>query len=363
MEGVAAVSKNFWSDRRVLVTGHTGFKGGWACLWLHRRGARVFGFSLPPPTQPALFEAAEIASCVESFEGDVRDPDAVRQCFRTSRPEIVIHMAAQSLVRRSYADPVGTYATNVMGTVHVLEAARHCDVSVLLNVTSDKCYENREVLWGYREGDPLGGSDPYSSSKGCSELVTSAYRLSFAGPDSPMRIASARAGNVVGGGDWAEDRLIPDCVRALTRQEAIVIRRPHAIRPWQHVLDPISGYLPYAEQLANGAADLPTSLNFGPSEHDVRSVGEVVAGVTTRWGPNASWRVESADSLHEASLLTLDSTLARRRLGWKPGWCLEQALDYTVEWYRQFYTGARMKQITFDQINIYENCCAAAVAG
>jgi CDP-glucose 4,6-dehydratase len=360
---MGGLTRQFWLNRRVLVTGHSGFKGGWMSLWLHRLGARVSGLSLPPPTQPCLFEVADVASCVESFEGDIRDLDTVERCLRACRPEIVIHMAAQPLVRRSYSDPVGTYATNIMGTVHVLEAARHSGVSVALNVTSDKCYENQEVIWGYREGDPLGGFDPYSSSKACSELVTSAYRRSFTGSGSPIHIASARAGNVIGGGDWAEDRLIPDCIRALTRQEPIVIRRPHAVRPWQHVLEPLSGYLSYAEQLASGVDNLPASLNFGPSEEDVRSVGEVVAGVTKRWGPDASWRVESSDPLHEAGLLTLDSTLARRRLGWKPAWGLEQALDYTMDWYRQFYAGAQMKPITFDQIGLYENRRAATVAG
>jgi CDP-glucose 4,6-dehydratase len=321
----------------------------------------VFGFSLRPPTQPNLFDAAEIASAVDqTYEGDIRDADAVTGCVTACRPEIIIHMAAQPLVRRSYADPAGTYATNVMGTVNVLEAARHSNAAAFLNVTSDKCYENREVVWGYREGDPLGGFDPYSSSKACSELVTSAYRRSFGRGDSAIRIASARAGNVIGGGDWAEDRLVPDCIRALTKGESIVIRRPQAVRPWQHVLEPVSGYLSYIEHLVNGGNDIPPALNFGPYDTDVRSVSEVVHGITERWGPGASWRDEQSDPLHEAGLLTLDSTLARYRLGWKPRWHLRQALDYTVEWYKHFNAGYRMHQFTLDQIRRYEEAGAGA---
>jgi CDP-glucose 4,6-dehydratase len=350
---------SFWANKRVLITGHTGFKGSWLSLWLNRSGAQVHGFSLPPPTHPSLYVSARVASFVESVEGDIRDFDAVCRHIRECHPEIIIHMAAQSLVRRSYANPVDTYATNVMGTVHVLESARECGVPVVLNITSDKCYENLEVMRSYIETDRMGGYDPYSSSKGCAELVTSAYRRSFAGNGSGLRIASARAGNVIGGGDWAEDRLVPDCIRALMENEIIVVRRPDAIRPWQHVLEPLAGYLSYAENLmTSGPAEPPEALNFGPADTEVRPVREVVGGIAERWGAEAAWRVEPTESLHEAKLLTLDSSLARNQLGWQPKWSFGEALDHTVDWYRSFQDGDRMDNFTITQIAAYESCGA-----
>lgn len=343
----------FWRGKRVLVTGHTGFKGGWLSLWLHRLGAEVHGIALPPPSEPNLYNAAKLSSRVAEYLGDIRDPEAVRAAIAGSRPEIVFHLAAQPLVRRSYRDPVETYSTNVMGTVQVLEAVRQFgNTRVVLNITSDKCYENREVLWGYRETDPMGGHDPYSSSKGCAELVAAAYRRSFFA-SGETRLASVRAGNVIGGGDWAEDRLVPDCIRAFGSGTPIVIRRPHAVRPWQHVLEPLAGYLQYAQKLFQGK-ELPTALNFGPWESDIQPVGEIVKRLTGLWGGEARFEVQSDEGPHEAGLLTLDSTLARHKLGWLPRLRLEDALRYTVEWYREFHSGACMATTTLGQISRYE---------
>jgi CDP-glucose 4,6-dehydratase len=343
----------FWQGKRVLVTGHTGFKGGWLALWLKHLGAEVSGFALSPPTQPSLYEVARIGSKVNSIIGDVRDLSELASAIDRVQPQIIFHLAAQSLVRVSYQNPVDTYTTNVLGTVHVLEAARRFGgTRVVLNITSDKCYENREVLWGYRETDPMGGYDPYSSSKGCAELVAAAYRRSYFEGGS-TRLGSVRAGNVIGGGDWAEDRLIPDCMRALSRDETILVRRPNAVRPWQHVLEPLSGYLLYAEKLFE-LADLPPALNFGPWEADVRPVGEVVKSIVALWGGNARWEVRSDGGPHEAGLLTLDSTLARHRLGWQPRLRLADALAYTVEWHKRLVAGEPMERVTLEQIVRYE---------
>jgi CDP-glucose 4,6-dehydratase len=343
----------FWNGKRVLVTGHTGFKGGWVSLWLTHLGANVTGFALPPPTQPSLYEAAKIGRCVETTFGDLRNAEAVNEAVARCRPHIVFHMAAQPLVRRSYRDPVETYATNVMGTVHVLEAIRRFGgTRVIVNITSDKCYENREMLWGYRETDPMGGFDPYSSSKGCAELVAAAYRRSYF-ESGHTRLASVRAGNVIGGGDWAEDRLIPDCMRALSSRETIIVRRPHSVRPWQHVLEPLAGYLSYAQALYEGK-DLPPALNFGPWEADIQPVGEVVKTIVELWGDGARWQGQSDGGPHEAGLLTLDSTLARHTLGWRPNLRLGDALAFTVEWYRRFQAGDSMDAVTAQQIERYE---------
>ena len=344
---------SFWEGKRVLITGHTGFKGGWLSLWLSRSGAKVTGFSLPPPTSPSIYEAAKVGTRVDDITGDIRDAEAISAAIARCRPEIVFHMAAQSLVRRSYRDPIETYATNVMGTVHVLEAVRRFgDTRVVVNITSDKCYENREMLWGYRETDPMGGYDPYSSSKGCAELVATAYRRSYFEAGT-TRLASVRAGNVIGGGDWAEDRLIPDCMRALSKGETILIRRPNAVRPWQHVLEPIAGYLLYAQKLFEGV-DLPPALNFGPWEADVQPVGKVVKDIAALWGAGARWEVQSDGGPHEAGLLTLDSTLARHKLWWRPRMRLADALAFTVEWYRRFGAGEAMDAVTLEQIDRYE---------
>jgi len=280
----------FWKSKKVLITGHTGFKGSWLALWLQNLGANVTGYSLQPPTNPNLFEIAHVADKMNSIIGDVRDLKHLISCFAENRPEIIIHMAAQSLVRTSYDDPVETYSTNVMGTVNVLEAVRHTDsVKVIIIVTSDKCYENKEWLWGYRENEPMGGHDPYSNSKGCAELVTSAYRNSYFHVKSSVAVASTRAGNVIGGGDWAQDRLIPDIVNAFMEKRPVMIRNPNAIRPWQHVLEPLHGYLMLAERLWDKGHTFAEGWNFGPNEQDAKPVSYVVERLAQLWGKDASW--------------------------------------------------------------------------
>ena len=299
------LSPSFWKDKRVLITGHTGFKGGWLSIWMQRLGATVAGYALDPPTETSLFDAAQVAESMTSVIADVRDLDRLDGFVSEFRPQVIFHMAAQSLVRRSYADPVDTYGSNVMGTVHVLEAARRCgDVRAVVNVTSDKCYENREWPWGYRENEPMGGHDPYSSSKGCAELITSAYRRSYfssepaTGRSAPPALASARAGNVIGGGDWAEDRLVPDIMRAFLSGQAVVIRNPGSVRPWQHVLEPLRGYLTLAERLHNEGSDFAQAWNFGPSDNDARPVGWLVDRLCSLWGPSRTlgerWRACAA---------------------------------------------------------------------
>ncbi len=326
---MAGVNPKFWRDKKVFLTGHTGFKGSWMGAWLTRLGARVTGFSLAPETIPSHF--ALLAKEYESLEGDLRDLEAVRGALRRANPDVVVHMAAQSLVRASYADPVGTYATNVMGTLHLLELIRRTpSVRAALIVTSDKCYENRETMKPYVETDPIGGYDPYSSSKGCAEILTSSMRRSFF-PDSPCLIASVRAGNVIGGGDWAVDRLIPDCIRAWTSRIPVRIRHPRAIRPWQHVLDPLSGYLQLAEALYAGEKAFAKGWNFGPTLDSAWPVEKIVGAVKARL-PAFDFFVEPSNE-HEANLLTLDSEQARRELGWSPRWTIEPALEKTIEWY------------------------------
>jgi CDP-glucose 4,6-dehydratase len=323
------VNPKFWQDKKVFLTGHTGFKGSWMGAWLARLGARVTGFSLAPETIPSHF--ALLPKEYESIEGDVRDLEALAGAVRRTNPDVVVHMAAQTLVRASYVDPVGTYATNVMGTLHVLESIRQASAArVALIVTSDKCYENRETMTPYVESDPIGGHDPYSSSKGCVEILTSSMRRSFFS-DSQCLIASVRAGNVIGGGDWAVDRLIPDCVRAWTNREPVRIRNPHAIRPWQHVLDPLSGYLQLAEALYAGESAFAKGWNFGPTLDSAWPVEKVVDAVKVRLPP-FDFFVEPSKE-HEANLLTLDSGQARRELGWSPRWPIETALEKTLEWY------------------------------
>ena len=347
----------FWAGRPVLVTGHTGFKGAWLCLWLTRLGARVSGFALEPETDPSLCALAGLPGRVESRIGDVRDLDGLRACIAAAKPSIVLHLAAQALVRPSYADPVGTYASNVMGTVHLLEAVRGCpSVEAVVIVTSDKAYENREWVWAYREDEPMGGRDPYSNSKGCAELVTSAYRASFFGAGGhPARIASARAGNVIGGGDWSRDRLIPDVVRAFAKGEPVEIRAPGAIRPWQHVLEPLSGYLRLAELLcADDGGRYAEGWNLGPADADCRPVSEVVAGLARGWGAGASWRLASGTHPHEATFLKVDAAKARAHLGWDRRLPLAEALDWTGAWYRAQAQGADASGLTLDQIARYE---------
>ncbi|HVX77200.1 MAG TPA: CDP-glucose 4,6-dehydratase [Bradyrhizobium sp.] len=326
---MANVNPAFWQGKRVFLTGHTGFKGSWMGAWLTRLGAQVTGFSLAPETTPSHF--ALLPKEYESIEGDIRDLGTLSTALRRAKPDIVLHLAAQSLVRASYADPVGTYSTNVMGTLHVLEAIRRVpSVRAGLIVTSDKCYENRETMTPYVETDPLGGHDPYSSSKGCTEILTSSMRRSFF-KDSSCLIATVRAGNVIGGGDWATDRLIPDCIRAWVRRDLVKIRNPHAIRPWQHVLDPLSGYLRLAEALFSGRRAFADGWNFGPSLDSAWPVEKVVGAVKARL-PTFDFIVEPSKQ-HEAGLLTLDSGRAQRELGWKPLWGIETALGKTLDWY------------------------------
>ena len=330
----------FWGGKRVLVTGHTGFKGSWLTLWLKRLGAEVTGLALVPDTHPSLFTLA-VADDGPSLFVDIRDLAAVRASFKEARPEIVLHLAAQALVRPSYADPVGTYATNVMGTVHVLEAARETpSVRAVVVVTSDKAYENREWPWAYRETEAMGGYDPYSNSKGCAELVVSAYRSSFFSR-SDIRLASARAGNVIGGGDWSVDRLIPDIVRAFERGRSVEIRSPSAIRPWQHVLEPLAGYLTLAERLcgSDGAA-FAEAWNFGPADEDCRAVSYVIDQVAKAWGGDARWHLSDKQQPHEATFLKVDASKARARLGWDRRLQLGDALSWTAEWYREQGKGA-----------------------
>jgi len=351
----AMVTLSFWAGRRVLVTGHTGFKGAWLCLWLQELGAVVTGFSRGRPSEPALFDLAAVGEGMTSLEGDVRDLAAVEDAVARSGAEVVLHLAAQPIVRRSFSEPVETYATNVMGTVHVLDAVRRAGgVRVVVNVTTDKCYENREWAWGYREYEPMGGHDPYSSSKGCSELVTAAYRNSFGAQPGAPRIASARAGNVVGGGDFGEDRLIPDLMRAALAGETAVVRNPAAIRPWQHVLNPLSGYLMLAQALWDEPAHAE-GWNFGPDELDARPVGWVVERLAELWGGGLDWRYEvsDADRPHEATYLKLDSSRARARLGWAPAWGLDDALGAIVEWYTACREEANIRDVTLGQIGAF----------
>jgi CDP-glucose 4,6-dehydratase len=355
------VDPGFWAGRSVFVTGHSGFKGAWLTLWLQSLGARVSGFDAGRPTQPSLFELARLGEEVESFEGDVRDADALAAAVAASRPEVVFHMAAQPLVRRSYAEPRETFATNVMGTVNLLDAVkRHGeDVRALVSVTSDKCYENREWEWGYREGEPLGGHDPYSSSKACAELVTSAYRDSFFAEQSGPRVASARAGNVIGGGDWGADRIVPDILRAALAGEQLRVRSPGAIRPWQHVLNPLSGYLVLAQALSAEPANA-TAWNFGPDERDARPVSWLVERIAELWPGGVGWSVEEGEHPREANYLKLDSSRARTRLGWRPPVALDRALQSIVEWHLALRDHADMREVTLRQIEMLQQPSAGS---
>jgi CDP-glucose 4,6-dehydratase len=343
-----------WNGRRVLLTGHTGFKGSWLSLCLHRLGARVTGLSDRVPTDPSLYELARVGELVDGRAADVRDADAVRAIVADVRPEVVIHMAAQPFVRRSFREPSETYATNVMGTVNVLEAIRlDGGVRVAVVVTSDKCYDNREQGRPFTEDDPMGGHDPYSNSKGCAELVTSAYRDSFfAIADEPVALASARAGNVIGGGDWGEDRLIPDIMNAALAKAPIPIRNPSAVRPWQHVLNPLAGYLALAGALWADPA-LAGGWNFGPAAEDVRPVGWIADRLTELWPDELRWELDSGPHPREAGYLALDSAKARERLGWSPVWDLDRALTSIVDWYLALRDGADMRAVTLGQADAF----------
>ncbi|MHB8741998.1 MAG: CDP-glucose 4,6-dehydratase [Sulfuricaulis sp.] len=358
VEGMV-IDTGFWKGKAVFITGHTGFKGSWLSLWLQSMGATVTGFSLPPPTDPSLFVVARVHQGMESINGDIRDLEQLQTAMQRCKPEIVVHMAAQSLVRYSYQDPIDTYSTNVMGTVNVLEAVRRVgSVKAVINVTSDKCYENREWVWGYRENEPMGGHDPYSSSKGCAELVTSAYRRSFFNTDDyashGVALASVRAGNVIGGGDWARDRLIPDIIRAIEKRIPVLIRSPDAIRPWQHVLEPLSGYLLLAERLYREGVKYAEGWNFGPADTDAQPVRWIVQKLCDAWGDGASWKPDTQTGPHEAHYLKLDCSKARISLGWKPVWSLQQAIAKIVAWQKAASGNGNMRTLTLSQIADYQ---------
>lgn len=351
---------NFWRGRRVFVTGHTGFKGSWLCLWLQHLGAVVTGYALAPVTQPSLFETASVAGGMHSIVGDIRDAARLREAMILSQPEVVIHMAAQALVRESYDSPVATYSVNVVGTAQVLDTVRACpSVRVVVSVTTDKCYENREWHWGYRETDRLGGYDPYSSSKACAELVTSAYRSSFfADGEFPVAIASVRAGNVIGGGDWSRDRLIPDLLAAIETGQSVCIRNPDAVRPWQHVLEPLSGYLALAERLfSDDGNNYAEAWNFGPTDEDARPVRWIVEKMLECWG-SGTWVRETQPQPHEASYLKLDCSKAHARLSWLPRWTLSEAIEAIVDWQRAYLRGEDMRTFTLSQIAYFEGRAA-----
>lgn len=347
---------HFWRGRRVFVTGHTGFKGGWLVLWLKKLGAEVTGYALIPPTQPSLFELVRIGESISSVIGDVRDRAKVFDAMQKTKPEIVFHLAAQPLVRQSYADPVETYAVNVVGTASVLEAVRQTEsVRAVVNVTSDKCYENHEWVWGYRETDRLGGHDPYSNSKACAELVAQAFRDSFfSGINRQVALASVRAGNVIGGGDWAVDRLLPDFFRAILAGRTMKIRHPKSIRPWQHVLDPLNGYLILAERLLTEGSKWAGSWNFGPRENDAKTVQWLIERGVGLWGRGATWELDSSQHAYEAQFLRLDISKARQELGWMPAWTIEEALARTVEWFRAYSAKQDLRDFTLRQIEDFE---------
>jgi len=354
-----SLNRDFWKDRRVFLTGHTGFKGSWLSLWLSRLGAKVVGYALDPPTSPSLYKQAGIESDLHSIIADIRDFDRLRAALADFQPEVVLHLAAQSVVRTGYEDPVDTYASNVMGTVHLLEAVRLMKRKcVFVNVTSDKCYENHEWVWGYREIDRMGGHDPYSNSKGCAELVTSAYRDSYFPPESlqehGVALASARAGNAIGGGDWTAFQLIPDLMRAFLAGQPCLIRNPLSYRPWQFVLEPLRGYLVLAERLAEKGAEFASGWNFGPYEGDAKPVAWIADTLRSKWGGGAAWIQDSAIVAKEARSLRLDISKAAASLGWRPVLRLEQTLSWIVEWYKAFESGADLRATTLGQIERYE---------
>ncbi len=352
-----------WRGRRVFLTGHTGFKGSWLALWLNQIGARVCGYALDPGTDPNLFGIARVGTATQDVRADIRDYPQLQSVMSGFAPEVVFHLAAQPLVRRSYQDPLDTYATNVLGTANVLEAVRHTQsVRAVVCITTDKCYENREWVWPYREADPLGGHDPYASSKACAEIVTAAYRRSFFGPGSSSGhgagIATARAGNVIGGGDWSEDRLVPDLIRGFVKGHRVAIRNPGAIRPWQHVLEPLYGYLLLAERLLADRERFSSAYNFGPSENDEWAVSRIADRMTQIWGDGAAWVSDTAPGVHESATLKLDSSKARVGLGWRPRLDLETALDWTASWYRDWQKGADMQAASQAQISKYQQLVA-----
>lgn len=341
------VNPTFWKGKKVFITGHTGFKGSWLSLWLQDMGAIVKGYALDPNTNPNLFTQAKVAQNMDSEIGDIIDLNHISQSIKIFNPEVLIHMAAQPLVRLSYQEPALTYATNVMGTVNVLEAARKCsNLKAIVSVTTDKCYENREWAWGYRENEQMGGHDPYSSSKGCAELVTAAYRKSFFNDENSAFLASARAGNVIGGGDWSADRLIPDILRAFEKNEPVIVRNPMSTRPWQHVLEPLSGYLVLAQHLFEEGSNVAEGWNFGPKDEDCKPVSWILDRMVTNWGNGASWELDKNNNPHEAGYLKLDCSKAAMRLNWYPKWNLEHTLESIINWHQHFIA----------QKNIQEQC-------
>lgn len=352
----------FWTGRRVFLTGHTGFKGSWLALWLERLGARVTGYALPPPTQPSLYEQAGVARTLRSIEADIRDLRRLDQAVAEAEPEVVLHLAAQSVVRHGYQDPVETYSANVMGTVHVLEAIRRLNrPCVVVVVTTDKCYENREWVWGYRETDRLGGRDPYSNSKACAELVADAYRQSYFAADAGagVALATVRAGNVIGGGDWTRDQLIPDLMRAFMDGRPCPIRNPAAVRPWQFVLEPLRGYLTVAEKLAADPVRFQGGWNFGPASEDAMPVAWIADRLCEAWGGGAAWQSDGRAHPHEARWLMLDISKARAELGWRPLLALGESLAWITDWYRAFERGNDVARLTRQQIERYEERLAA----
>lgn len=345
----------FWKNKKVFLTGHTGFKGSWLSIWLKKLGASVAGFSLEPPTNPSLFQEASVSDGMLSIIGDIRNLKNITKSMMDFSPDILIHMAAQPLVRVSYDNPIETFETNIMGTVNIFEAAKKCpNLRAIVNITTDKCYENKEWVWGYRENDPMGGHDPYSSSKGCVELITSAYRKSFFNEEFTPYLASARAGNVIGGGDWATDRLIPDIFKALKKNKPVFIRHPKAIRPWQHVLEPLSGYLNLAQKLFTFGKNYAEAWNFGPQHNDAKPVEWIVENIIEQWGGNNSWKKEINKQPYEAKILKLDITKANNLLNWKPKLTLSQALDLTVGWHKSWLNGDNAENICLEQINTFE---------
>jgi CDP-glucose 4,6-dehydratase len=355
MEGLnGKVNISFWRNKKVFLTGHTGFKGSWTALWLHSMGANVKGYALEPSTTPALFNEAKVSDIIESQIGDIRDLQKLKEVMVSFNPDVLIHMAAQPLVRLSYKEPVETYSTNVMGTVNVLEASRYCkNLKAIVSVTTDKCYENKEWEWGYRENESMGGHDPYSSSKGCAELVTSAYRNSFFNSANTASLASARAGNVIGGGDWADDRLIPDILRAFQNETPVVIRNPLSTRPWQHVLEPISGYLVLAEALYIYGDKFAEAWNFGPKDEDCKPVNWILDKMVDSWEGKASWELDKNNSPHEAKFLKLDCSKVKGRLLWEPKWKLEHSLNLIVNWHQKWMSGENMHNNCLQEIAAY----------
>ena len=349
------IDSNFWNGRSVFITGHSGFKGGWLSLWLKEMGANIYGYSLEASTNPNFFNIINLGYKIHnSVVGDIRDLPGLTKSMQEAKPSVIFHMAAQPLVRQSYKDPIETFTTNLIGTINVFEAARKIEtVETIVNITTDKCYENQEWDRPYQETDRLGGYDPYSSSKACSEIATSAYRNSFLS-EAGIKLASARAGNVIGGGDWAVDRLIPDFFRSIDNNETLRIRSPQAVRPWQHVLDPLSGYIMLAEKLVINSSNYSEAWNFGPEQSGAKTVLWVLDRLSEKF-TNSRWEIENTKQHHEASLLKLDISKAKSKLGWKPRWCLETAIDNTVEWYQAFKENKNMEDFTIKQIKLYQS--------